>query len=88
MQAHLEREQRVEQMPHALEGPRELLPADGTQGALGLVVEDQAAGKSPDAGPRETVVEIREDANQVVGLAQDVEDHGTRRWRLRRRRGG
>ena len=47
------------------------------QGALGLVVEDHAAGKAPDAGTREAVVEIREDANQVVGLAQDVEGHGT-----------
>jgi len=75
-------------MPHAFEGPLQLLPADGTQGALGGGVEDHAAGKSPDAGTRETVVEIREDANQVVGLAQDVEGHGTRRWRLRRGGGG
>jgi hypothetical protein len=75
-------------MPHAFEGPLQLLRADGTQGVLGGVVEDQAAGKSPDAGTRETIVKIREDANQVVGLAQDVEGHGTRRWRLRRCRGG
>ena len=88
LEVHLELEQRIEQMPHALDGPGDLLLAHDTQSALDLVVEDQAAGKSPDAGPRETIVEIRQDAHQVVGLAQDVEGHGTRRWRLRCTRGG
>jgi len=57
-------------MPYALDGQADLLPAHDTQGALGLVVEDHAAGKAPYAGTRETVAEIREHGAGAYGAAE------------------